>query len=202
MKRKMIVILIVMIMLSFSCRSTRIQPSRSIFVFDFEGQSYEIISTVIETNSGYNFLLQRENQQIVLRAIDNDQDGILDSLMVGNVTLEKANEIYMSGIQKANSKGGLKKQIHRRNDQITGYSVSYNLHTYHLLSRESYNKFDNRINKHIVLLDMNADGVLDKIEKDNNDLMKYQGHYEKVIALGISDGKINNKDNMYLVNPQ
>jgi len=181
------------------------QPSRSIFAFDFEGQSYEIISTVIETNSGYNFLIQRENQQIVLRAIDNEQDGILDSLMIGNVTLEKANEIYMSGIQKANLKGGLKKQIHRRNYQITGYTVSYNLQTYHLLSGEIYNKFiiiDNRTNQHIVLLDMNADGVLDKIEKDNNDLMKYQGLYKNVIDSGIWDGKINKKDNMYLVNPQ
>jgi len=205
MKRIMIVIFFILLIMSFGCRSTRFHPSRSIFGFDFEGQKYEILSTVSDTKSGYNMLIQRENKQIVLRAIDKDQDGILDSLMIGNITLKIANEIYITGIQKANSKGSLNRQEHKRIYQTTGYAGNYILQTFHPFTDEIYNKFtiiDYRTDKRIVLLDINADGILDKIEKNNDDPKEFQGHYKKVIASGIRDGEIDNRNNLFLVKPQ
>ena len=202
MKRIKIVILFILILLSYNCRSTRFHPNRNIFVFHFEVQRYEILSTSADTKSGYNMLIQRENQHFVLRAIDSNQDGILDSLMNGNITLKNANEIYIAGIQKANSRGSLKKQEHKRIYRSPGYTRSYVLETFHLFTGEIYNKLtitDYLTDRQIVVIDINADGVLDKIDKENGDPKVYQGHYEKVIASGIRDGEIDNKNNLYLV---
>ena len=87
------------------CTTTRNAPSRSLFAFSYEGDTYEILSLVIPTNGGSNFLLLRQGERVVLRAQDEDQDGTLDTLLTGNLTLESANRIYAQGIAQAQAQG-------------------------------------------------------------------------------------------------
>jgi hypothetical protein len=41
--------------------------------------------------------------QIILRAIDKDQNGVLDQVVVGDISLDEANKIYQLGLDLAST---------------------------------------------------------------------------------------------------
>ena len=64
------------------------------FSYNYEGKMYSIESLTPESREGYNYLIQKENDKLVLRAIDKEQDGILDKLLVGNISLEGGHQSF------------------------------------------------------------------------------------------------------------
>lgn len=54
--------------------------------------------------------------------------------------------------------------------------------------------------KNIVVIDVTADGNLDKIEKGTKkDLSQYQKYYNEILMKGIQSGKVKEEDGKYKV---
>lgn len=101
--------------LAWGCETTSTLP-RNTFTFTHEGRTYEIVGVDDSPEEGRNFLILREGSQILLRARDDEQDGHLDTLLSGNLSLEDANRIYAVGIQQAYAQG----QYQTRPDMPSG----------------------------------------------------------------------------------
>ena len=69
--------LVLALLLFGACSSVR-PTGRSVFHFDVEGVSYEVISLSLASGEGVNYLLRREDDRVVFRARDDDQDGHID----------------------------------------------------------------------------------------------------------------------------
>ena len=177
------------------------EPSgKHAFYFMHDGNRYEIVSMVIPTGPGGNFLLRIDDGRILLRAWDEDQDGVLDSLMVGDLTVDRANEIYGIGIAEARSRGRLAMQPPSRVYELSTGERIFAIRTYEL--NRPYNKFiiyTPLSQEEIVLVDVNADGVLDSIERGKLRLDEGQAFYDHVLSTGLRDGKIERLDNRLLV---
>ena len=187
------------------CGTTRSGPSRSLFAFSYEGDTYEIVSLVVPTNGGSNFLLLRQGERVVLRAQDEDQDGTLDTLLAGTLTLENANRIYALGIAQAQARGKYKEQLSSRRYKVFRSGHTYIIQTYLLDSGASYNKFiliDDITGTKTIVQDTDADGILDEIEGGKGDLEASQKAYAVVLKEGIRKGRIVFVDERYVVKSQ
>ena len=60
----------------------------------YDDREYDIVSIGVNSVNPVNYLLLREGDTVVLRARDNNVDGVLDTLLVGTVSLDEANRIY------------------------------------------------------------------------------------------------------------
>ncbi|MFQ6112923.1 MAG: hypothetical protein ACE5NG_02410 [bacterium] len=173
--------------------------------FDFNGRTYSIESVNPKSKSqlGYNLLVRREGQTILFKAVDKEQDGLLDELVIGDVSLEKAQEIYLEGLVAAETHGSIKKRdfprVYRTSDELNRYE----LRTYILKLGEVYNKLTitkaDGLKEEIVVLDLGADGTLDEIEKGQESLGHCQQLYSEVLDRGLKEKKVAKTDGMYHV---
>ncbi len=187
------------------CSTTRSDISRSIFTFSYQGDTYEIISLVIPAKGGSNFLLLRQDEQVLLRAKDQDQDGTLDTLLIGDMSLESANHIYAFGIAEAQARGKYKERVHTRRFTLARSGYTYIIQTYLLGSGGSYNTFtliEAITGAETVAVDADADGVLDEVDHGEKDLETSQNAYAMVLKEGLREGRIVLKDGSYLVLPK
>ena len=92
-------------LLAGGCRTARPEPVHGLFRFAFEGRDYEVVSVTEPADGGYNVLLRRDGERVVLRAADADQDGRLDTLLRGDITLAEADRVYADGIRQAKAHG-------------------------------------------------------------------------------------------------
>lgn len=51
----------------------------------------------------------------------------------------------------------------------------------------------------VVVLDLNADGMLDRMEKGTESLRLYQRLYREVLSRGLKEKRVVKKDGMYIV---
>ena len=180
------------------------QYKRSLFTFAFEGETYEIICTKTGAGDGYNVLVKREGEQVVYNARDEDQDGTLDTVRIGNITLETANKIYRAGIAQAKLKGQYSEQIPSQLYTLTDAQYNYLLETIYL----NYGKVNNRLTivdivrqTEAKVLDNNADGALDVIETGDLSYDEYQAVYKMILEYGSKEGRIYRSNQQYLVRP-
>jgi type 1 glutamine amidotransferase len=90
--------------LLLGCRTADPEGAVDRFRFAFEGRDYEILG-VDGSDRGYNALVRREGDRLVLSAADTDQDGRLDTLLAGALSLPAADRIYADGIRQALAAG-------------------------------------------------------------------------------------------------
>ncbi len=64
-----------------SCTATRSQPEVNRFTFVYDNTTYDILSTDAIHGVPVNYLLLREGNTFLLRARDNNLDGVLDTLL-------------------------------------------------------------------------------------------------------------------------
>lgn len=85
------------------CSMMRPQQSGSLFVFEYEGQDYEIAGFSNPEGEAVNMLIQRdrENEKVQFRVMDQNQTGVLDQVLTGDISLKEANKIYHAGIRVA-----------------------------------------------------------------------------------------------------
>ena len=185
------------------CATTRNQTSKNVFSFEHEGLSYQIISINTSSGEGTNFLnLTDENGNDVISVRDLDQDGILDVVLKGNISLEEANYIYMAGIMNAKLKGSYNEREPLRSFEVTRDNTHYTVRSYYVEDFTLTNMFIIHNEKGIpefILEDLTGDGTLDKVEKGAILLEKAQPLYTAVLTAGIESGRIVLLNGTYIV---
>ena len=101
------------------CGSTKPETTHHVFSFSHEGDDYEIISVIVSIDGGYNLLRQRDDGRLVLSAKDGDQNGTMDDVLIGNMSLIAANDIYAAGIEQARARGRYREQAGPRTFEFT-----------------------------------------------------------------------------------
>lgn len=188
------------------CATTRPQqPSRATFPFTHEDQVYEIVSLVLPDGQGYNLLLQYEADRVVLHAEDTDQNGSIDSILVGDVTHSNAERIYASGLAAAEAGGKFRIEEPSRLYELSMPEGRYAVQTFGLASGTVSNRlffWSARGREALVFVDSNGDGIIDVVEKGNATLEQGRRIYELALSWGQRDGRIERSNGTYVVLPR
>ena len=202
-----LLLLIVSTWLSFGCSSTRSSPDGGdsrVYTFTHDGRSYDIYSLDTPTITPMNVLLRRAEGQVVLRARDDDQDGVLDTLLVGDLSLEAANTIYRAGIAQAMARGQLAQRLPAEVYRAVYEGGYYTVQTFRPDPDRVYNAFivyDAVLQESAVLLDVNADGVLDTVQRGTITPADAQAAYEAVLRHGVEEGRLLQAEDRVVVQP-
>lgn len=186
------------------CGSTKTERTQFQFTFQYDGAEYLIISVVVSSDGGHNFLTRREDGELVFSAKDEDQNGVLDTILVGNMSLASANHIYARGIELARNQGRYREIPGTR---IFEYRMLGSVYVVQSLTPDVgqfLNRFTyfNSYRTEIICMDDDADGVLDRIQHGLADLEVSQELYETVLKVGVQRGLIRAVDNRYVVQPR
>lgn len=175
------------------------------YTFDYKGKTYRIQSITPTISEGYNFLTLRDGETLVLKAVDKEQDGILDEVQVGDLSLDQANFIYNIGITEGERRGYIKKRTFAREYQFSDVERNYVLATYILAMGEIYNKLTindrTGFRSSAVVLDTDADGKLDEVAEGTETLGFYQRIYQNVLEKGINANRIHKMSGHMVVVP-
>ena len=189
----------------WGCRSTSLPAEVSQFSFFYDRLEYTIYSIRPVGGNPANYLLLREDARVVLRAKDDDLDGILDTLLVGDISLEEANAIYARGIAEAVLAGKYQTsepiRIYVQEQEAGG---TYTIQSYKETAGSLYNMFSIQGVERsdiAVFVDFRADGTLDRLESGSADLEKSQALYERMLGEGVDAGKILRDNGAFIVLP-
>jgi hypothetical protein len=184
------------------CGSSKQQALHYSFEFVHEGMDYEIISVVASEDRGYNFLTRREDGQVVLSAKDEDQNGTIDAIVLGDLDLISANSIYASGIEIARAHNRYRELHDTRSFACTISGQDYVVNS---LSGDEQGSFYNTFvfsdgyGGEVVAVDEDADGKLDVIRKGVADLSECTELYLAALEEGVRGGRIVSERGRYLV---
>jgi len=196
-------ILLVIIGLTHCASSTEtLGDYSSILKFYSDGNEYTIMSFSREDVTGYNILMREENDKVIIKSIDKQQDGELDEILHGNISLVEANKIYSEALTIAKEKGMLKKIYFDRYYNFSDKTYDYEIRSYVHAQGDKYNQFavkEKAINNIIIIIDENADGSLDNFQQGSGDIKKFQALYEEVLQEGIFNMRVAYVDKVYLV---
>lgn len=192
---------LLIIFMLYGCAHHRPQLSVSQYRFNFNDETYRIrsISSEDKTES-YNELIGAN-----FIAADYDQDRIIDYVLLGEVNLSKAQEIYEYGLNEVTKENKL--QI--RNPNINRYvrennKLVFEIRSFRPIDDRPFNEFkitDNRllVPEITVIVDQNADGTLDEVLKGAVTLEKVQSKYTEVIEVGLQKQELVKVNNTILV---
>ena len=202
MKSVKIFIVTLTALLWIGCASTQMQSGFYQYTFNVDGKEYQIISATSAGNGKFNLLVNEEGNHTGLRAVDYEQDGKLDSIIVGDASLADANAIYEQGINNAEAKGSLNRQKYPRMYELDNPAMRYRIQTFIKDGNKIYNRFvviDLKTLDQEVILDTNADGTLDRIEIGDKEMEHYQNLYKMTLIRGVQVGEIKHEDYVYIV---
>jgi hypothetical protein len=198
-----VLILVMIIGLTHCASSSHSQGEyTSILKFYSGGNEYSIMSFSHEDVTGYNVLVREENDKVILKSIDKQQDGELDEILEGNISLVDANKIYSEALTVAKERGMLKKLYFERYYNFSDKIYDYEIRSYILAQGDNYNLFavkEKAINNIIIIIDEKADGLLDNFQQGSGDIIKFQALYEEVLRQGIVSNRVVNVDKVYFV---
>ena len=152
--------------------------------------------------TGYNILMREENDKIIIKSIDKQQDGKLDEVLEGDLSLADASKIYADGLAAAKEMGMLKEKDFERFYNFSDKIYDYEIRTYILVQGDNYNLFavkEKAFNNIIIIIDEKADGLLDNFQQGSGDIIKFQALYEEVLRQGIVSNRVVNVDKVYFV---
>lgn len=167
------------------------------------GENYEIISMNTESGEGGNLLILRKENKIDFSAQDLNQDGLIDTILKGDVELDEANAIYWEGIRIARNKGLYKEKEGLRTFEWKSLTMSFSLQSY-TPSNNSEEIFFNRfslylVNEDVISIDRNADGILDEVEKGSLKLDSVQTFYKEALEIGMRAQRVIQSDGRFIV---
>ncbi|MBN2102472.1 hypothetical protein JW835_00360 [bacterium] len=200
---KLILWISVLIFSVFSCSKRGNIVEVGGYSFNYEGKEYRIQSVTPTISEGYNILMRRDDGKLILKAIDKEQDGILDEVTAGNLSLQEAGRIYQEGIAEGERRGYIKKRTFAREYRYNDDLRNYILATYVLAFGDIYNKLTvvdrTFFRADIIVIDKNADGKLDEVVEGTETLGAYQKYYETVISMGMRVNRIKKMNGTILV---
>ncbi len=194
--------LVILSLLCFGCKKTQPIIQLGGYSFEFEGRNYHIESVTPNYVEGYNIITRREGEILLFRAIDKEQDGVLDELTIGNMSLEQAQKIYQTGILEGERRGYIKKRTFAREYRTSIGGDRFILATYILALGDVYNKlfyYEVMRGVEVEILDQQADGIIDHVERGNKDLGVYQTIYREIIDRGLRYGQVQFINGQYIV---
>lgn len=162
--------------------------------FEFEGRTYRIESVNPSSGVGYNVLSVKEGDRNVALGLDRDQDGFLDGIVEGEISLQRARVIYNAGISEGERLGRIKSKVLTQEYRTVVGQHTCILVTYELAIGDVFNRLT-LVNTYYapveaILLDQGADGQLDLIEQGEREMEYYQSIYDQVIENGLTYGKV------------
>jgi len=175
------------------------------YAFRYGGKEYRIESVTPSTLEGYNILTRRDRGELVFKAIDKDQNGVLDEIITGEVPFDEAGRIYEEGLQE-----GEKRHLIRRRSTVREYRTSdaagdYVLTSFVLALGDIYNRLTitqrQAFRETVILTDCNADGSIDLIERGVGTVVTYQPKYDRLLEKARRENKLILTDGHYLVIP-
>ena len=204
MKRVSGIIAAVVAIAIMGCASSNQTARKSVFTFNYENQTYEIISVNTPSGEGTN-ILSLVGSDETISARDMNQDGFLDVVIRGDLELDDLNEIYATGINIARMSGNYQEREALRKFEWKNESYTLTISTYLYSENEINNQFtilftDN--GKEAMFTDRMGDGTLDSVEKGLVELQRAQQLYEMTLLKGIDEGRIEKKEFCYQVLPK
>ena len=197
MYKQIHIITLFFIFLMAGCGTTKDTPAGSIFSFQVDGNSYQIIGYTASWGESANILLQLQDDQPVLRAIDYDRNGSLDVLVYGERSIEEANLIYRQGIAQALRKSMIKQEKSPGEFELETDDFIFVVESF----REEHNGYVNRFfiyyknwNTAGMYRDNGSNGILDRAEKGGISLEEAQRHYEMVLEKAGEQNRLENRD--------
>jgi hypothetical protein len=173
------------------------------YAFQYHGKEYRIQSVTPTHSEGYNILSLREGETLMFKAIDKEQDGRLDEVLIGDMALEDAERIYMEGIAEGERLGYIRKRTFAREYRYKDDFRNYILATYVLVSGEIYNKLiitdRSTFRSQAEVLDSDADGKLDDVIEGTESLGTYQKMYQYVLDKGSQVNRIEKANGKWIV---
>lgn len=186
------------LLLLTSCLSNELKISE--FKFQYNNKDYLVRSAYCAGNpESCNQLIGDE-----FLAVDMNQDRIIDKIMKGNVTLNEAQEIYDHCLNILEKEDKLN-EVNRNNKRFTirENDFEYEVKTFYPTGGDLFNEFtitDKRsgitFNDASVLIDNDADGVLDVSLTGKILLVEAQTHYNRVLIKGLSNKKLIKEGNL------
>lgn len=159
------------------------------FSFNYLGKKYQIETGTGNFELGYNILGCREKDIVYLQAVDKEQDGVIDEVIIGNCGLEEANRIYQYGINYGYELGLIKQKMFPRKFETNDQLYHYVLKTYVLSTGIVFNRLliehKMKLRSNVQLIDMDADGNINRIEEGISTMDELERQYKYVIDKGI-----------------
>lgn len=185
-----------------NCANRKPTLSAAFYSFEYDGENYRIRS-ISSTNNALSF-----NELIGKKfvAADFDQDGFIDEITLGKISLSEAQKIYDYTLTMLTRQNKLREVSTKINVYQYGNSeYNYEIKSFRPADAEPFNQFriikNGRIlNPPIIMgIDQKADGSLDAIVKGTISLEKIQTLYSNLIKKGLKNNKSIEIDNMILV---
>jgi hypothetical protein len=189
------------LLLCGACSSSR-PAGRSVFHFQVDSTTYEVISLSLASGEGVNYLLRREGDEVVFRARDDDQDGRIDQVLIGDESLRTADSLYALGIEEAKRRGQFAKREASRVFVVSREDGVYSIRSVMLGPSSWYNAFivsDPAGSREVFLLDSDADGVLDPTELGDASMRHWQSRYREMLEEGIRSMRVERTLSGYVV---
>jgi hypothetical protein len=186
-------LILISLFIVMGCASTEPKFESSKFEFQFENEMYEIIGLVSSDGESLNDLVLRDDREIVFWARDDNQDGSMDRIMRGEISLERANEIYRAGIRLADEQGKYEQKPHPRTFEFVEDQYIYTLVSVLGDSENSYNLlsvFNVETKVEVKMRDSNRNGQLDEDQFEHEEYIQWQRLYERVLEKGLDQRKV------------
>ena len=202
MKNLAYITVILVVFLNLGCAATQEVSRKSVFSFSYNELSYEIVSLNTSTGEGTNILYELVDNSADILARDINQDGTIDIVVRGTLTLEECDEIYKAGIQTAKLSGNYQERTPSRRYEWTLEEYSLTVSTYVPNSDHINNvfliKLNNNQTEHIYT-DIFGDGVLNSREKGVIGIERAQQLYEMTLLKGLDENRVVFDDGTYMV---
>ncbi len=185
----------------YGCSSTKPQLRVSQFSFNYEGEEYRIRSiSSSDIGNDFNELIGKS-----FVAADIDQDRYIDQIVIGEISLSEAQNIYDYGLTMLTKEKKLRAiatEIHQYLQENAEFD--YEIKTFRPVNADPFNQFK-IINKHSlsqevsILVDLQADGTLDEVLIGSMALPEGQSLYSEVIKAGLQSGHLRKTNSKILV---
>ncbi len=192
------------LLLLSGCAPTAQLERDTIFSFEFEGHTYQIVgyNTTDPNDSGMNDLVRKDENTIVFWYRDRNQDGFLNEVIQGDLSVDEANRIYLAGILKAVDTGKYRDRPYEKKFVYQTESFTYEVVTLRINDQQTYNLFIIRDLKNRVaytIRDLGANGILDDPLVDSVERAEWQPHYDFVLQRGLKRGRLYEDNGLFAV---
>lgn len=198
MQKLITIISLALLALSIAgCSLFKSQPTGTVFTFDYEGKTYQIVGYDEPDGESANFLVLREGDTVELRVIDRGQTGFLNEVLTGSIDIAEANRIYQAGINIA-----MEKELFREKERNRLFETEIDEHR---TTVESYLSSDNSPRNRLSVYDLNwsllgvywddgSNGIIDSVDFGDLDIENAQNLYKTALERAEKQGRLEDSD--------